>query len=83
MKTIVWSHEALRQFMALPSSIQDRVEDKIAELAVNPAALANQIKALKGTKALRLRVGDYRIIFTDSGVILSIIRVGHRSQVYR
>lgn len=82
MRTIVWSHEATRQFLALPSPVQDRIEAKIVELATNPRALANQVKALKGVKALRLRVGDYRVIFTEDGVILSILRIGHRGDIY-
>lgn len=82
MRTIVWTHEATRQFLALPSSIQDRIETKIVELATNPKALANQVKALKGIKALRLRVGDYRVIFTEDGVILTILRIGHRGDIY-
>lgn len=82
MRTIVWSHEVTRQFLALPSTVQDRIESKIVELATNPAALANQIKALKGVKAFRLRVGDYRVIFTETGVILAILRIGHRSDIY-
>jgi mRNA interferase RelE/StbE len=82
MRTIVWSHEATRQFLALPVLVQDRIEAKIAELATNPGALANQVRALKGVKALRLRVGDYRVIFSEAGVILTILRIGHRSDIY-
>jgi mRNA-degrading endonuclease RelE of RelBE toxin-antitoxin system len=37
---------------------------------------------LKGSRLLRLRVGDYRVIFTDEGVILTIFRVGHRKDIY-
>ena len=50
MRTSVWSHEATRQFLTLPSSVQDRLEAKIVELATNPGALANQVKALKGVR---------------------------------
>ncbi len=57
-------------------------EAKIVELAANPKALSNQVKALKGAKALRLQVGDYRVIFTEDGVILTILRVGHRGGIY-
>jgi len=82
-RSIIWTHEATSQFLALTSAVQDRIEEKLVELANNPAALANQIKPLKGSKALRLRVGDYRIIFSEEGVILMILRIGHRSDVYR
>jgi mRNA-degrading endonuclease RelE of RelBE toxin-antitoxin system len=40
------------------------------------------VKRLKGSRLLRLRVGDYRVSFTDEGVILTIVRVGHRKDVY-
>ena len=82
MRTIVWTHEAARQFLALSTEGQDRIEAKINQLALNPSALANQIKPLKGVKALRLRVGDYRVIFTDEGVILMILKIGHRRDIY-
>jgi len=82
MRTIVWSHEATRQFLALSSQDQDKIEAKIVLLATNPAALTRQIKPLKGVKAYRLRVGDYRVIFTEAGVILTILRIGHRSDIY-
>jgi mRNA interferase RelE/StbE len=68
--------------MRLPWEVRDRIEDKMAELAMSPGNLGNQVKRLKGARLLRLRVGDYRVIFTDEGVILTIVRVGHRKDVY-
>lgn len=82
MKTIVWTQEATNQFLALSVAVQDRIEAKIDQLAMNPSALRNQIKPLKGVKALRLRIGDYRVIFTEEGVILMILKVGHRRDIY-
>jgi mRNA interferase RelE/StbE len=82
VRTIIWTHEAARQFLALSTEVQDRIEAKLDQLAMNPSALTNQIKPLKGVKALRLRVGDYRVIFTDEGVILMILKVGHRRDIY-
>jgi mRNA interferase RelE/StbE len=82
VKTIIWTHEAARRFLALSAEVQDRIEAKIDQLALNPSALRNQIKPLKGVKALRLRVGDYRVIFTEDGVILMILKVGHRRDIY-
>jgi mRNA interferase RelE/StbE len=39
----------------------------------------------KGEDAYRIRVGDYRIIYTidDDVKIVAIIKVGHRRDVYR
>ena len=83
MRTIVWSHEATRQFLALPSSIQDRIEAKIVQLATNPATLANQVKTLKGVKAFRLRVGDYRVIYRIDGLRITILLIGNRRDIYQ
>jgi len=58
------------------------IEAKLDLLATEPAALANQIKRLKGVSALRLRVGDYRIVFTDDGLVLDILKVGTRGGIY-
>ena len=42
------------------------------------------MKALRGRSAWRVRVGDCRIIYTiDDGVLLVVVTVGHRREVYR
>jgi mRNA interferase RelE/StbE len=52
-------------------------------IALDPLALRNQIKRLKGDPALRLRVGDWRIIFDASPSEIVVLAVGHRRDVYR
>lgn len=81
-RTIIWTHEAIRQLMALPARIADVIVARIEEMGVNPAASANRVKMLKGSRLLRLRVGDYRVIFTDEGLVLTILRVGNRKDIY-
>ncbi|MBN2049293.1 MAG: type II toxin-antitoxin system RelE/ParE family toxin [Spirochaetales bacterium] len=46
---------------------------------------AGQVPELKGQFAglRRLRVGDYRIIFTILGDSVLILRIQHRKEVYR
>ena len=42
------------------------------------------VKSLQGgTSELRLRVGAYRVRFTDEGNTLHVIRVLHRKEAYR
>jgi mRNA interferase RelE/StbE len=42
------------------------------------------VKRLKGeTEELRLRVGDYRVRFTEESDTLSVDRVLHRREAYR
>jgi mRNA interferase RelE/StbE len=35
--------------------------------------------------ALRIRVGDYRVLYTiaDDVLLVTVVRVGHRREVYR
>jgi len=58
------------------------IEAKIEQFSADPASLANNVKALRGTHALRLRVGDYRVIFTEELVVLDILAIGHRREIY-
>lgn len=65
--------------------IQKLIKMKLDILKKDFNALENNLKQLKGEKNIyRLRVTDYRIIFEkrDSELILLIIRIGHRKEVY-
>ncbi|MDJ0679263.1 MAG: type II toxin-antitoxin system RelE/ParE family toxin [Xenococcaceae cyanobacterium MO_167.B52] len=75
---------AEKEFYKLPQQIQKTIAKKLEYLKTNP--YPSNVKALKnGQGRLRLRVGDYRIIYrveTDVLVIL-VIKVGHRKNIYR
>ncbi|MEO7374199.1 MAG: type II toxin-antitoxin system RelE/ParE family toxin [Terrimesophilobacter sp.] len=59
---------------------QDR--DRIALLGENPRPTV--AKALRGRPGFRVRVGDYRIIYTivDDLLIVVVVTLGHRRDVY-
>jgi mRNA interferase RelE/StbE len=42
-------------------------------------------KKLSGRDAWRIRVGDYRVIYeiTDFELVILIVHIGHRSEVYK
>ena len=56
---------------------------KIEELKYNPFPINS--KKLKEGLGYRLRVGDYRILYTVDNVvqIIEIYKIGHRKDVYR
>jgi mRNA interferase RelE/StbE len=62
-------------------------KEKLLILAENPEILKNNIIKLAGTMEdyYRLRVGNYRIIYEkrDNDLIILIIRIGHRREVYQ
>jgi mRNA interferase RelE/StbE len=75
---------AERDLRALPAAILARLDARIRALANNPRPRgAERIRGRRG--GLRLRVGDYRILYTvdDAQQVVTIGRVGHRRDVYR
>jgi mRNA interferase RelE/StbE len=59
-----------------------RLLDKIEAYATNPATLANNVKALSGSGAFRLRVGDYRVVFEETESEIIVTKIGPRGSVY-
>ena len=41
------------------------------------------IKKLQGTAGYRLRIGNFRILFNVDGIIIDIIDIGNRGQIYK
>lgn len=62
---------------------QRRIQGAIALLADNPRPPG--CKPLVGRPAWRVRVGNYRIIYTinDSVLVVVVVTLGHRRDVYR
>lgn len=81
MKRISYSRDALKALRKMPTNTARRIEEKIEAYAANPRALANNVKALKGHNAVRLRVGNWRVIMID-GVVIEVIRIAPRGNVY-
>jgi mRNA interferase RelE/StbE len=67
----------------LPKPVRARIAERLAALSENPRPHGS-IK-LTGRDEYRIRVGDYRIIYTihDDKLIILIIDVGNRKDVYR
>ena len=40
------------------------------------------MKALKGVDGMRLRVGDWRVLFSTDNDTITIYAVGHRRDIY-
>ncbi len=75
---------AERELRKLGKSVIPRITKAIDALADNP--FPHQSEKLSGSaNAYRIRVGDYRIIYTveNKVLLITIIRIGHRKEVYR
>jgi mRNA interferase RelE/StbE len=79
MKAISYTTSATRQLRALPANIRERLIDKLHRYAKTGAG---DVKALVGQSGVRLRVGDYRVIFVETAEAISVRSVGHRRDIY-
>lgn len=80
MKTITYTRQADAALAAMPTETAQRIEAGIETYAHTGQG---DVKAMKGSPTLRLRVGNYRVIFTETGIVLDVIAIGHRSDIYR
>jgi mRNA interferase RelE/StbE len=86
MYNIEFLPSAKKELKKLDFVIQKQVKEKIILLATDPEKLKNNIKALKGeyNGKFRLRIGSYRVVFqiVEEQVVIIVIRIGHRKEVY-
>jgi mRNA interferase RelE/StbE len=70
-------------FFRLPQTIRDRIETKIDEMGLRLNGFPHY--HLTGSNRYRLRVGDYRIIYTFDATqnVIHLLAVGHRREIYR
>jgi len=75
--------KAIRTLKGLEKIIRPRIEAALLLLAENPRPPA-AVK-LKNSDFYRVRVGDYRILYQihDDELIILIIDLGHRREIYK
>lgn len=80
---VIIEPNAQRELDALGRRTRERIVAALFRLAENPMAAPN-VKALVGG-GYRLRVGDYRVLFALKGemVVVLVLKVAHRREVYR
>ena len=80
---VVFRPAAIRALKRIDPSDRDRIRGAIALLSVDPRPPG--ARALRGRDALRVRVGQYRLIYTvrDDVLQVLVVTIGHRREVYR
>ena len=81
--TIEFRPRAVRDLKGLPQDVQRRLLARIEDLAEEPRPPG--VKKLAGADDLyRIRVGDYRVLYQiqDEKLLVVIVRIGHRSDIY-
>ena len=73
---------AARALRKLDPAIQGRIQGVIALLGSDPRPPG--ARKLQGRDGFRVRVGDYRIVYTihDDVLVVVVVTLGHRRAVY-
>jgi mRNA interferase RelE/StbE len=62
--------------------MRDGSRAKSSNTLRNPVSLSNNVKRLKGRDGLRLRIGDWRVIFHEDRETIDVLIIGPRGSVY-
>ena len=86
--TIEYTETALKQLRKLDRPTARRLVDFMDERVAPHADPRSQGKALQGAafaSLWRYRVGDYRVVceIQDAAVVVLVVSIGHRREVYR
>ncbi|RJX25421.1 MAG: type II toxin-antitoxin system RelE/ParE family toxin [Desulfurivibrio sp.] len=84
MYKITFSKNADKVLRRMPRNIALPIGKKIKELAGNPHSMRN-VKKLTNHPGYRLRVGDWRIVYSvnDNELLIHVINVKIRGEAYK
>ena len=79
---LIYSDEARKQLKKFNKLLQERIISTLERIRFRPYA---HVKKLVSSQYFSLRAGDYRIILDirQSKLIIFVIEVGHRKNIYQ
>jgi mRNA interferase RelE/StbE len=85
---IEFKTSAHKEIQRLPRIIQVKILDTMRLLAASPFSPLLPIRKMEGASndnRFRLRIGKYRVVYEvqKDRVVIFVIRIGHRKDVYR
>jgi mRNA interferase RelE/StbE len=81
--SLSFSRQAFKELEKIKEPFYSAIKQAILHLTIEPRPKG--CKKLKGRDSYRIRTGDYRIIYKiiDNLLIVEIITIGHRKEIYR
>lgn len=81
---IEWKNSARKELRKLPPKTIQKIVEAIESLAEKPHP-PNCRKLVGSEYTWRIRIGNYRVVYNifSSTLIIEIVRVAHRKDVYR
>ena len=82
MYEIIFSQKAKKQLFKLEKNIQERIITALERIRIRPEAY---ITKLVGDPGFKLRIGNYRVIMDidNNNLLILVIKVGHRKEIYK
>lgn len=82
---IEWTAAALRALRKLDRPVARRLLAAITKLGADPRPPAARMLTGEPAGTMRLRVGDYRVVYVvqDDVLLVTIVKLAHRREVYR
>lgn len=80
MDNVAFTPAARRAFRKLPADVQGRIRAALARFAQTGEG---DVKKMVNVDGARIRLGDYRAIFTQADNVIEVRAVGHRRDIYR
>jgi mRNA interferase RelE/StbE len=80
---IIFRSSAAKELRKLPAPARKQVSELIDSLTRNPRP--HGVKKMAGIDAWRIRVGDYRVVYSvlDQQLLIEVVKAGNRREVYR
>ena len=80
MKAVSYTRSAIKALKKMPGKDRDAIMAKIDNYA---AGGTEDVKALQGSDLYRLRHGDWRAVFSQDGMVIAVLKVAKRGEIYR
>ena len=83
MRKLIWTEDAVSDLDSLDKHVAARILKKITWLGSNFDSIVPEQLSGKMKGSYKLRVGDWRIVYTLDDQTVVIQAVGHRSEIYK
>ena len=85
MYELKYRRQARNYLARLPLKIKSAIVNNLHELAANPDNPSLDKYVLKGRNGFRLRMGQYRIIYTrqDDQLVIEVVKIRPRGDIYK
>ena len=81
---VALTSSAAKELQKLPNPLVARIFPRIENLSSNPRPPGCK-KMQGGDREWRIRVGDYRVVYTidDAALLVEVTRIRHRKEIYQ